>query len=171
MIESILLQADRPIGIALSGKTRPAHRILVVDDDIAILRLNAEALKRHGFEVDAAADGAAAWQALNNEEYDLLITDNRMPNVTGVELIKKVRSAHMALPVIMATGVWPGEEMTLYPWLQPVATLLKPYDIKQLLVTVREVLHATDSSREITAGQLDWQNKSDTAQRIPIQFL
>jgi len=63
-----------------------------------------------------------------------------MPKVSGVELLKKLRSARMALPVIMATGTLPREEFTRYPRLQPVATLLKPFTFAELVGTVRELL-------------------------------
>lgn len=122
----------------------PDHRILVVEDDYDIRRLNTEVLMLHGYHVDAAEDGAAAWAALQQEGYDLLITDHDMPRVTGVELLKKLHGARMDLPVIMATGAFPESEFTRYPWLQPAATLLKPYTLDELLNTVREVLRAVE---------------------------
>src|ERR1700728_686053 len=87
-------------------KANPPCRILLVDDDSHLLELNAVALIRFGYDVDTAEDGAAAWQALHdiNISYDLLITDNKMPKVTGLELIKKMRSEEMTLPVILASG-------------------------------------------------------------------
>ena len=72
----------------------------MVEDDVFIRRLNAELLLRSGYEVDTAADGVAAWQSLNTDSYDLLITDNNMPKVSGVELLKQLHGARMALPVI-----------------------------------------------------------------------
>jgi DNA-binding NtrC family response regulator len=118
----------------------PANRILVVDDDVNLRQINAEALRRVGFQTETAADGAAAWEALQANSYDLLITDNSMPKVSGVELVKKVRSAHMTLPVILASGTLPTEELERNPWLQPVATLVKPFTGGQLLETVNQVL-------------------------------
>jgi DNA-binding response OmpR family regulator len=118
----------------------------VVEDDGDIRRLNAEVLIHSGYHVDAAADGAAAWEALCADNYDLMITDNNMPKLTGVDLLKKLRSARMALPVIMATGTMPQEEFKRYPWLQPTATLVKPYTLEELLGTVTKVLRATDSA-------------------------
>ncbi len=171
MINRSTAQTQEVVGLEQRTKPKPVHRILVVDDDQSILRLNAEALMRYGYQVDAAADGSAAWQALRNEQYDLLITDNRMPNVSGVELIKKVRSAHMTMPVIMATGVWPTEEMLMYPWLQPVTTLLKPYAISELLGTVRQALYVKDASPEQTMQQLHCQMLPEVEQRVPIRFL
>ena len=116
----------------------------MVDDDISIRHLNTRALLRSGYAVDAAEDGAAAWHALNTDSYDLLITDNNMPKLSGVELLKKLRAARMTLPVIMATGTLPKEEFTRFPWLQPAATLLKPYTVEALLRTVKKVLREVD---------------------------
>ncbi len=120
----------------------PARRILVVDDDGLIRRLNAGVLAGSGYEVDAATDGEAAWQALTIGSYDLLITDNEMPNVSGLELLMKLCAAHINLPVIMATGTFPEAEFVQRPWLQPAATLHKPYTRAELLGAVAEVFRA-----------------------------
>jgi DNA-binding response OmpR family regulator len=137
----------------------PPCRILVVEDEPHIRALNTGVLIRSGYDVDAVEDGAAAWEALGADSYDLMITDNNMPRLTGVELLKKLYANRMALPVIMATGEFPTEEFTRYPWLQPAATLLKPYTIAELLEMVRVVLRATDS----TPGQIepltDWRSQ------------
>ena len=108
-------RAEEPASTALQSQTNPPGHILVVDDDLFLRRLNIKVLVRSGYEVDAAADGAVAWQALNTGSYDLLITENSLPKVSGVELLKNLRAARMALPVIMATGTLPKEEFTRYP--------------------------------------------------------
>lgn len=126
----------------------PPHHILVVEDDISVRQLNIEILAGSGYEVDAAEDGAAAWESLNVDSYDLMITDNGMPRLTGIELLKKLRAARMELPVIMATGTLPMEEFARSPWLQPAATLVKPYTSGELLRTVKKVLRATSGARE-----------------------
>jgi two-component system cell cycle sensor histidine kinase/response regulator CckA len=131
-----------------SMSNQPAHRILVVDDDVSIRQLTTKMLISSGFEVDAAADGAAGWEALQAKHYDLLITDNFMPKVTGIEMVKKLHAAHMKLPVIMATAIFPQEEFILHPWLQAIPTLIKPFRAAELLSTVRKVLSASASDRE-----------------------
>jgi len=118
----------------------PPPRILVVDDEECIRGLNAEILTKAGYQVDAAEDGAAAWDILQNKGYDLLITDNSMPLVSGVELIGKVRAAQMALPVIMATGIAPEHEFARNPQIQPNAVLIKPYTAVEFLRTVAGIL-------------------------------
>lgn len=127
----------------LPGAAFQPSRILVVDDDSSIRKINTVMLWQSGYDVDAAEDGAAAWDALNAECYDLLITDNQMPKVTGLELLKKLRAARMDMSVIMATGALPIQEFTLHPWLQTATTLAKPYTISKLLETVKKVLDET----------------------------
>ena len=124
----------------------PTRHILVVDDEPDLRQLNTEVLIDSGYAVDAAEDGAIAWQALNTDRYDLLITDNNLPKVSGVELLMKVRAARMALPVIMATGTFPTQEFTRYPWLQPAVTLLKPYTVVEFLGAVKKVLREAVST-------------------------
>jgi DNA-binding response OmpR family regulator len=138
-------QTEDPASAALRCQTDPPHRILVVEDEPCMRLLNARMLLDAGYHVDAAENGAAAWDTLQAENYDLLITDNSMPKVSGVELIEKVRDAGMALPVIMATAVLPKEAFTRQPRLKPAATLLKPYTITEFLGTVRNVLCMTVS--------------------------
>jgi len=124
----------------------------VVDDDNEILRLSAGALALFGYRVDAAKDSAAAWRALLANNYDLLITDNNMPTLSGVELVKKLRSARMTLPVILAAGELSAEELNRNSWLQLAATLVKPISSGQLLETVRAVLLAADNTRSRAAA-------------------
>jgi DNA-binding response OmpR family regulator len=128
--------------------TNSPYRILVVDDESSIRRLNTTVLSYSGYHVDAAEDGAVAWDTLQLNRYDLVVTDNNMPKVSGLELLKKVRAARMDLPVIVATGTLPMEEFTRDTGTQPAAMLLKPYTIAELLGAVAEVLRATESARE-----------------------
>jgi DNA-binding NtrC family response regulator len=137
-----------PAGTQARCQRKLPKRILVVDDDEVIRQVNAEMLSRFGYEAETAEDGAAAWEALQANGYDLLITDNNMPNVSGVELVKKLRSAHMSLPVVLASGTIPTEAMNWNSSLQLAAMLFKPYTMDDLLVTVKKVLHATESARE-----------------------
>jgi DNA-binding response OmpR family regulator len=144
MAENDISQAGGPLSAPLQWQTNPLHRILVVDDDDDIRRLNATGLVRSGYDVDTAEDGTDAWDKLQYHGYDLLVTDNKMPRMSGVELLKKLRHARIVLPVIMATGIPPREEFTRYPWLQPAATLIKPYRFEEMLRTVKKVLREAD---------------------------
>jgi CheY-like chemotaxis protein len=120
----------------------------VVEDDIAIRRLVAQALSGGGFRVDEAENGATAWAALCAGTYDLMITDNQMPRLTGVELLDKLHAAGRTLPVIMATGIVPEHLFDRSPWLKPTATLLKPYTLEEMWRTVKEVLAEANRARD-----------------------
>lgn len=136
--------------------TSPPRRILVADDETPLRQFSTDAPVGPRCHMDAAEDGAAAWDTLQRNKYDLLVTDNDMPKVSGVELLHKLHAAHIALPVILATGSLPKEDLTRFPWIQPVALLIKPYSFHELLGTVRNVLRAS----EPTSGQAappDWQ--------------
>lgn len=159
MNNDVFSQTSDPTGAGPPSPPRPTHRILVVDDEPCIRQLNTEALLHSGYHVDAAADGAAAWDTLQLKSYHLLVTDNDMPNVTGVDLLKKLHAAHMALPVIMTTGTLPTAEFTRYPWLKPHASLIKPYTIDELVGTVREVLHAASSTPFQYSLPLGWRRQ------------
>ncbi len=149
MSENIIESAEESASGTLACATPPPHRILVVDDDESIRRINTMFLLRAGYEVDSVEDGAVAWDTLNTCSYDLLITDNNMPNLTGLELLRKVRDNNMALPVIMASGIIPTETFVQNPWLRPTATLSKPHTIEALLHTVRNVLQALQPARRM----------------------
>lgn len=116
------------------------HRILVVDDDGDMRQFNVEVLIQSGYHVEAAKDGAMAWTLLQEANYDLLVTDNDMPKVSGIELLKTLHAARRALPVIMATGALPQDEFARHPWIQPAAVIIKPYTVEKFLGTVKEVL-------------------------------
>jgi DNA-binding response OmpR family regulator len=131
-------------GEVLTIETKFPARILMVDDEPLIRELFTELLNDQGYEVDAAKNGADAWDALRVKAYDLLITDIEMPQTSGIELVMKLRGAHMALPVIMVSGIFPREELTQHPELRIEATLHKPFTITEFTDTVKKVLHAAD---------------------------
>jgi DNA-binding response OmpR family regulator len=130
------------------GRATPSPRILVVDDDIVLRLLGATVLGHSGYQVDTAEDGEAGWEALHARNYDLLITDNNMPKVSGVELVKKLRAEDEALPVILVSGTMPTEELNRNSWLHLAATLEKPFSGEELLEAVTAVLRESASVRE-----------------------
>ncbi|MDR3457696.1 MAG: response regulator [Verrucomicrobiae bacterium] len=140
MTAKYISQSETSPNTLLPRQPNSYQRILVVEDDPLIRRLNTEVLTFSGFQVDAAEDGAAAWVAIQNENYDLIVTDNDMPNLTGVELLQSLHEARLALPVILATSTIPQDDLDRHPWLHIDATLLKPYSFHELLAAVKNVL-------------------------------
>jgi DNA-binding response OmpR family regulator len=125
--------------------TNPPQRILVVDDDGTCRQLSVDVLTSAGYDVDTAVDGVAGWEALQVKIYDLIVTDNSMPRMTGLEMIKRFRMAGIKVPVIMATGCLPLMEFASHPGLYPEATSQRPFSNDDLVATVKRVLRRDDS--------------------------
>jgi DNA-binding response OmpR family regulator len=159
MTVSKMLRKQKPESAPLQPKPDRPQRILLVDDETHIRQFCGEVLICSGYHVDTAEDGVAAWNMLQSNGYDLLVTDNNMCPLTGIGLLKKLHAARMALPVIMVTGAMPTDELDRHPWLRIDAALLKPFTTDELLGTVREVLRVTENVREQTAPPPHWQGQ------------
>jgi DNA-binding response OmpR family regulator len=159
MTAKYILQVDDPRCEPSQCKSNAHQCILVVEDNREIRHLSAEILIDSGYHVDAAEDGSVAWDILQLKSYDLLITDQHMPKLSGVELLKKIYTARMTLPIIMATGIMPTWEFAMHPWLLPAKMLLKPYTLENLLGMVKNVLHKTTITRAEIAPLPNWQNQ------------
>ena len=79
-------------------------RILIVEDNASLLYIYKTLLNRSGYEADGAADGLEGWKAITAKDYDLIITDNDMPHLTGLELVSRMRAAYVNVPVILVSG-------------------------------------------------------------------
>jgi CheY-like chemotaxis protein len=123
-------------------------RILVVEDNLAlsnVLRFN---LQRAGYEVVVAANGVEALEQLAGQRFDLVISDQRMPEMSGVELCQALRREHheRRLPVMLVTAK--GLELD-FPRLQRelgvVAMFSKPFSPSKIVRAVGEILTAAAS--------------------------
>ena len=128
-----------------STAENPRARILYADDDPDVLRLGQRVLTRSGYMVTTASDGAEALAALRQDCYDLLITDFQMPRVTGLDLIRELRMARFAIPVILASGVLSTGIDEDRRHFGCEAVLAKPFTEEQLVSTVRSVLYSATS--------------------------
>ena len=134
------LAARKLAGATQSAPVTSRRRILVVEEDSEVRLLYADALAGPDYHVDFAEDGLTGWDALQTTPYDLLITEHSVPKLTGIELVRKMRAAQMALPVVMAAGRLPVHELARNPSLQLAATLVKPVAVGILQDTVRSAL-------------------------------
>jgi PAS domain S-box-containing protein len=153
MKDNELAQAGDSAGALLPCPANSPHRILVVDDDSHARQLNLELLAGAGYHAEGVKDGAAGWDALQAKSYDLIVTDNKMPKMTGMEMIEKLRAARMAVPVILATESAPTHAFDGKPWLKPDATLQRPFSNDDLLAAVRRVLRPDDGRQEARTEQ------------------
>ena len=126
------------------------RRILVADDHQAVRQVISDSLGSADFDVDTAADGEEAWLAVQHDHYDLLVTDNDMPRLTGLELIKRIRAAGMSLPILMVSGSISEACAHDCANLQ-IAVVPKPFALRSFLNTINNALRG--SAEATTAGK------------------
>lgn len=116
-------------------------RVLVVDNDISIRVLCAEALSMAGYMVDRASNGSEALRNLDWMQYDLVISDVEMPVLDGLGLYHNVLKDHSYLKdrFIFITGSVGDDKITTIEFLKQ-RYLVKPFKVSHLLNTVSEVL-------------------------------
>ena len=121
-----------------------AARILVVDDEPMVRALIARVLTDEGYEVVAVANGQAALDAARGAEvrFDLIITNNYMPGLTGAELTARVRQDFPNLPILHVDDI--GRRSRIGDVLEQVPTIYKPFSIGSLRDAVLGLLTGRD---------------------------
>jgi len=121
---------------------RGSEHILLVDDYETVLGITQEMLKEMGYQVTFMTDSLAAYKlfATAADSFQLLITDQTMPGLTGKELIQKVKKIRPDIPTILCTGYSSKVEEGNTKEFGIDAFLMKPLDMQKLLQTVRRVL-------------------------------
>ena len=124
------------------GKDRPGDRprILVVDDEQAVRDLLAKTLTMADYDVDSAPDGASAIARLRPVEYDLLITDLKMPGMDGLSVIREARRTAPDLPVIIITGYSTEASAIEAINLGVAGYLTKPFRLPRILAATARAL-------------------------------
>ena len=115
-------------------------RILVVEDEPAILRGLADNLKRELHDVLTAADGETGYQIIKEKKPDLVILDLMLPKLSGYEVCRQMRAEGIATPILMLTAR--GEETDRVVGLDLGADdyVTKPFSVRELLARVRALL-------------------------------
>ncbi len=115
-------------------------RILIVDDEKNYLLVLSTLLGGEGYEVVTAESGARALTLAEAEEPDLLITDMRMPRMSGLELIQEVKKRFPELPVIVMTAYGTVENAVEAMKAGATDYIMKPFENQELLITVDKAL-------------------------------
>jgi DNA-binding response OmpR family regulator len=124
------------------GVVSPMKKILVVDDEPAVLFALSEALadKRRGLQVVTASDGREAMRVLQEEKVHLVVSDLRMPDVDGFELLAHLRRKHPSLPVILMTALGTEETSARLGGEGALECLSKPFDVSLLRRKIEDML-------------------------------
>jgi CheY-like chemotaxis protein len=114
-------------------------KILLVDDEESILKALGKRLRKMGHEVVTARDGLEAWEIFAPDQFDLLITDFRMPRMDGLELLKRVKARAESFPVVVITGT-ASHNPEIFIEHGAQTCLLKPISKADLATGLQEVL-------------------------------
>lgn len=120
------------------------ERILVVDDENVLVELEKSALEELGYEVIPKTDGREALLAFKKEsdKFDLVITDQTMPHMTGVDLANELISVRPDIPIVLCTGFSEKVNADSAKAMGIRAFLMKPFTIEEIAKTIRSALNA-----------------------------
>ena len=134
-------------------------RVLVVEDDEALVTLLTHALRREGYETAVARDGDQAWTRIRSEEWDVVILDLMLPGRDGLEICRQMRAEENYTPIIMLTAR--DDEIDRVVGLEMGADdyVTKPFSVRELMARIKAVLRrksltSQNAVREIEIGPL-----------------
>ena len=124
------------------------EKILIIDDEDIILRLSTDILTKADYEVRTTSDGYEGVKLLENERFDLLLTDIKMPDIDGIEVIRRVRTNNKEIPIIVITAHGTLDVAIDALRLGAHGFLLKPFAPAEMRSAVLEALEKTKLLQE-----------------------
>ncbi len=137
-----------------SGERDGARTVMIVDDSSSVRNLTNFILGSGGFEVISVEDGQQAWQMMQQRKPDVVLTDYEMPNLSGPDLVKRIRSssAFDDVAVVMLTSRKAEEDEVLGLEIGADDYIVKPIEPMKLLARVKKVLAMYDRIRNAARG-------------------
>lgn len=133
-----------------------ANKLLLVDDEIHILRATEFKLERAGYDVSCAGDGVEAWECMQADCPDMVITDLNMPRMDGLRLVKQMREdpRFAGIPVVMLTakGYEVANEVIRDEY-RIARVMTKPFSPRALVALVQSLLASVDDTTVDHVGQ------------------
>lgn len=117
-------------------------RILLIDDEVDILKVLSMILQSRGHETVAVSDGNEAYQIIGSEDFDLMITDLRMSPVDGIQLLRLALDVRPTMPVIMITAYGSVETAIEALQLGAFDYIKKPFKTEELLTAINKALES-----------------------------
>ncbi len=125
-----------------------AVNVLVVDDDQSVRSMLSFVLGKDGYQVEEAHSGSDALRKLKGRSYDLVISDIRMPDLNGIELLKKIKTHDPELPVIMITAYAATHDAIEAMKLGAEDYVTKPFNLEELKIIIAKSLHKKSIEQE-----------------------
>jgi len=135
-------EANTPPPLAVLAEDH-ALRVLLVDDDHLVLTTSAALLEAHGFEVARADGGIEALKLITQQRFDIVVTDQMMPEMTGLQLARAIEALVPELPIVLASGY--AEAPAGLP--RKVQRLAKPFRGSELVAAINQAM--PEASRSV----------------------
>lgn len=123
--------------------------ILVIDDDIGLRKTLLDILKARGYETFAAENGAEGLALLQGTPVNLVLTDLGLPDMSGIDILSKVKALYPAIQVIILTGSATFDSAVEATNLGVFSYLLKPYDVDQLFLQIQRAIEKQHAEEEL----------------------
>jgi len=130
-----------------SQPPEPSKKILIVDDDEVLVAMLLETLNAMGYQTHGSSDGDEALRKVDTEDFDLVITDIRMPKMDGISFLKALKDKKPKLPVIMITGFSLAYTQQRATQEGADGYLVKPFKIEKIEELVKNLLQEAKVSK------------------------
>ena len=121
-------------------------KVLVIDDERIVLDSITKILKEENFTVEVTLSGRQGLEWATRNNYDIVLTDLRMPDIGGMRILRDVKRVKPAVPVVMITGFGTVKSAVQAMKLGAAEYLEKPFSPDQLVKTVNSALHIAETS-------------------------
>jgi len=122
------------------------EKILVVDDEVKILKMVSDYLTAVGFDVSGVSDGIEALNEFEKNQFDLIVLDYMLPGIDGIEIIRKIRK-NSSVPIIMLTARVEESDKLMGLEIGADDYMVKPFSLKELAARIRAVLRRVGHGR------------------------
>ena len=125
-------------------------KILIIEDEPAMLAGLNDNLEFEGYKVDTASSGDIGLKKINNDDFDLILLDVMLPVISGFDILKQVRAAGNKTPIILLTAK--GEELDKVRGLELGADdyITKPFSLRELLARIKAILRRAGNHRGVS---------------------
>lgn len=123
-------------------------KILVIDDDPSIRNMLAIVLKKSGYDVTCTESGKTSLEKLKKESFDLVISDIKMPDISGIDLLKKIKIITPEIPVIMITAYASANDAVEAMKLGAEDYVTKPFSLDELKIIIERAIYKINIEKE-----------------------
>ena len=124
--------------------------LLWVDDEIELLKAHIIFLEKKGYEVVTVSNGADAIDQFRTQTFDLVLLDEQMPGLSGLETLQKLKEIQPATPIVMVTKSEEEDIMNQAIGSKIADYLIKPVNPSQILLTLKKNIHRKEIVTEVT---------------------